>query len=56
MPVICVLFFAFMINLSLGTASLSRGVPRLSKLLEMNVVAKIFLLLTACSTAYTVNH
>ena len=48
----CLLYVCF----SLGTASLSRGVPCLSKLLEMNVVAKIFLLLTAYSTAYTVNH
>ena len=60
----CLLYVCFSlhsrINLSLGTASLSRSVPRsaclLLLLLEMNVVTKIFLWLTAYSTAYTVNH
>ena len=57
MPLICVLFFAFMYQFVFGNSfSIQGHSASLYKLLEMNVVAKIFLLLIAYSTAYTVNH
>ena len=49
-------FLCIRVSICLWEQLLYPAVPRLSKLLEMNVVAKIFLLLTAYSTAYTVNH